>query len=374
MHAEPACPHAEDAAAFVADELVASERVAFEAHLAKCERCAAAVRSIRSVVLLLHSTPQEEVAHDLAPAVLTRAREERSTTTWTRVAAFAAAAAVVFAFVLSKTWSPPIAPPPISVAAVNHQSESVARALDWLCKAQEADGSWSTERWGGDQRFAPALTALPLIALLSNEHSTPEQSAAAARAVQSLQNSQAANGSFGGAFFGSSYNQGIATLALLRAYQRHPAPALKRSIESACAVIVSTQATHGGWGYHGSSQPHPAITLWNVEALKLAATLGIAKTQPGLDRGTQWQQTLSPAATSVPHTHDVDFYQAYFLASLLKQSNDTPSLEKLAAIREALLTSQVRDGSESGSWAPDDQWGRVGGRLYSTSLASLALE
>lgn len=373
MRAELSCPHAEDAATFVADELPAHQRVAFEAHLAECERCAAAVCSIRSVVSLLHRTPQEEVAHDLAPAVLTRVHEERSTT-WTRAAAFAAAAAVVFAFVLAKTWSPQIAPEPMAVAAVNHQSESVALALDWLCKAQEADGSWSTARWGGDRRFAPALTALPLMALLSNDRSTAEQSAAVARAVQSLQNSQAANGSFGGIFFGSSYNQGIATLALLRAYQRHPEPALKRSIESACAVIVSTQAAHGGWGYVGSSHPHPAITLWNAEALKLADALGIAKIQPSLDRGTRWLQAPSPATTSALPTTDVDFYQAYFLASVLKHSSDAPSREKLAAIRETLLTTQVRDGSESGSWAPNDQWGRVGGRLYSTSLASLALE
>jgi len=374
MRAEPACPQAEDVAAFVGDELPAQEYAAFEAHLAGCEGCAAAVRSTRSVMALLHTAPPEEVAHDLAPAVCARVREERKIAVWPRLAAFAAAAAVIFAFVLSKTWLSPAARAPVVVAAGNPQSESLARALDWLCKAQEADGSWSTARWGGDRRFAPALTALPLMALLNAERSTPEQSAAVARAVQSLQDSQAANGSFGGAFFGSSYNQGIATLALLRAYQRQPDAALKRSVESACAVIVSTQATHDGWGYLGSAQPHPAITLWNVEALKLADTVGIAHVRSSFDRGTQWLQTLSPAVANVPPPTDVDFYQAYFLASVLKQSSDAPSREKLAAIREALRTSQVRDGSESGSWAPDDQWGRVGGRLYSTSLASLALE
>lgn len=370
MPADTKCPHCEDAAAYLTDDLTADERAAFEAHVADCEECSRAVDSTRSLVALLHSAPRAEVAADLAPAVLAKIRAPKAA--WPRVAAFAAAAAVVLALGLPKAWlSERTAAPSLADVEPHHsEAASVDRALTWLCKAQEPDGSWSATRWGGDQRFEVALTALPLMALLGNEHAAPERSTAVAKAVKSLQRNQAANGSFGGAFFGSCFNQGVATLALLRAYQLQPDAELKHTIESACAVIVSTQTTSGGWGYLGSTQPHPTVTLWNLEALRAAASLGFTDVLPSIDRGAEWMQAHALSTTPVSN---VDFYNAHFLASVLKQSNDSSSRENLASIRESLLTTQVRDGSDSGSWSPDDQWGRVGGRLYSTALASLAL-
>jgi hypothetical protein len=43
------------------------------------------------------------------------------------------------------------------------------------------------------------------------------------------------------------------------------------------------------------------------------------------------------------------------------------------ALTEALLGAQTRDGHAAGSWAPDCVWGYVGGRVYSTAMAVLAL-
>jgi hypothetical protein len=44
------------------------------------------------------------------------------------------------------------------------------------------------------------------------------------------------------------------------------------------------------------------------------------------------------------------------------------------ALRSALLSSQIKDGSEAGSWDPDGVWGGYGGRVYSTALSTLCLE
>jgi hypothetical protein len=369
MRAERECPLGENAAAFVAGELTDGEREVFVTHLAKCEACARAVESTRSVISLLHATPAAEVTTDLAPSILAKIHQiPARATVWPRVAAMAAAAAILLVLGLSKFT--PRAP---QAVAAESTSASVERALDWLCQAQEPDGSWSAARWGGDRRFEVALTALPLMALLNDEHTTPPRSAAIARAVEHLRREQAANGSFGGEFFGSCYNQGIATLALLRAYQRHPTAELKSTLDDAFAVIEATQTSPGGWGYLGSPQPHPAITLWNVEALKLAATLGWNDVHPSLDRGTQWMQAHAAPTRQSGSVADVDFYSAYFLASALKHADDASSRDRLTAIRRTLLASQIHGGSDSGSWAPDDQWGRVGGRLYSTALASLSL-
>lgn len=363
MPAEPLCPRSEDAAAFVAGEPVGD----FEAHLATCADCARAVKSARSLVSLLRAAPEIEPSRDLAPDILERVRARSSPRRWPIVAAFAAAAAVVFVISLSQAWLREPAPPP---HAVTSEDEGAARALDWLTKAQEPDGSWSATRWGGDARFEVALTALPLIALLESEHRTPARTAAVAKAVRALQQRQAANGSFGGAFFGSCYNQGIATLALLRAYEWQPDAELQRTIESACTVIAATQSPGGGWGYLGSPQAHPAITLWNVEALDLAAKLGFSAARENLDRA---KQRLHADNNDAALAGGVDFHSARFLAAVLARSSDSPTQENLAAIRETLLATQERDGAETGSWAPGEQWGRVGGRLYSTAVASLAL-
>ena len=43
-------------------------------------------------------------------------------------------------------------------------------------------------------------------------------------------------------------------------------------------------------------------------------------------------------------------------------------------IRDLLISEQLTSGEFAGSWDPNDTWGRYGGRLYSTTLATLTLE
>jgi hypothetical protein len=43
-------------------------------------------------------------------------------------------------------------------------------------------------------------------------------------------------------------------------------------------------------------------------------------------------------------------------------------------LRDLLVQDQRQDGSFAGSWDPNDPWGRYGGRVYSTALATLCLE
>ena len=44
------------------------------------------------------------------------------------------------------------------------------------------------------------------------------------------------------------------------------------------------------------------------------------------------------------------------------------------ALRRTLVGRQVKEGPLAGSWDTDDLWGGHGGRVYTTSLAALALE
>ena len=57
----------------------------------------------------------------------------------------------------------------------------------------------------------------------------------------------------------------------------------------------------------------------------------------------------------------------------LRESDDGMAEQQLISIRQALLSKQSQHGEDLGSWSPDDRWSAVGGRLYSTAMASLAL-
>ncbi len=249
----------------------------------------------------------------------------------------------------------------------------VQDALEWFCRNQEQDGSWSPARWGGDPRFEVALTALPLLALRSAEgEKTPRQQEVADNAKAYLLSHCDENGRIGPAFHGSSYTQGIATLALLFCYQQQPDEELKRVLQLALEVIVCQQQPYGSWTMADAAQPNVIATLWQREAIKVASDLGLGDVLPHIDQSAKWLN-----ATSVPDafkvTQQTDFFRIYLASTQLRESGEAAALEQLISIRKTLLAKQIHQGEDSGSWSPDDRWSSVGGRLYSTAMASLAL-
>lgn len=367
------CPRCEDAAAYVAEELSPDERKGYDAHLAACATCREAVATTRRIVGLLQSAPAPEPVRDLAPGILARVRAERPPLRfWPRAAAVAAVLALLAGS--AQFWRRQPAP-------------GVDRALTWFCQTQEPDGSWNAEKWGGNARFEVALTALPLLALLHSAEPGPERVAAIDRASGWLRKQQTPEGSFGPEFQGASYNQSIATLALLQIHQRFPVLELKEPLDAAVATILARQTRDGGWGYLRSPLADRSITMWHLKALAAASTLGWENARPALERGREWlaahpdrasdpvEPPDSPSALLATGGSDskMDFHRAWMLATSLEKKRDGTSRRQLADIRKTLLARQEPEGSARGSWAPDDRWGQAGGRLYSTALASLSL-
>jgi hypothetical protein len=68
-----------------------------------------------------------------------------------------------------------------------------------------------------------------------------------------------------------------------------------------------------------------------------------------------------------------DYHRAYFAVISLRQQQTPAAHERIAAIRQSLITAQSDTRDESGTWSPTDQWSRAGGRIHSTALASLTL-
>lgn len=372
------CPYQEDAARYLTGEIFHED---FAAHCRQCPACQEVAGVLRRLASLPAVEPRADLTRDILAAVQ---REERKILRprWHR---WAAAALLLLSVTGLSLWQSGKSPTPLAsgdvspITAPPQADASVRDALDWFCRAQEQDGSWSPTRWGGDPRFEVALTALPLLALVSaQEKITPSRAAAIQKAKQYLLSHCDEKGRFGPAFYGSSYSQGIATLALLASYQQHPDAATKLTLHRALDGIVSQQQATGGWGPGAAGQADVTVTLWQMEALKAAHALGWEEMQPHLSLGQKWlAQHGSAAMPSLDALRAgggaVDYFAVYFATTQLKEAGDATALDQLSSIRHTLLRKQVQQGTESGSWSPDDRWATAGGRLYTTAMVSLAL-
>ncbi len=371
------CHYREDAARHFTGEIVLA---GFENHLQECSSC----QEVGAVLQRLHSLPAAEPSAHLTATILAAIQQPEIAPVPHQFHRWAAAAIVLISLTAMGIWQmkkKPVetiaqAPQPPTIS--HNTDRSVQEALDWFCRTQETDGSWSPARWGGDPRFEVALTALPLLAILSADTEvTPQRATTIDKAKQYLQSTCDTRGRFGPQFYGSSYSQGIATLALLTCYKNDPDAETKRLLDQALSVIMYHQQTDGSWGPSGTAQADVTITLWQLEALKMAADLGWKDVQPHLSLGTKWVANHF-TKTSIPQNglnsgEAIDYFTIYFATTQLKEAGDESSRDRLSSIRLSLLSKQVQMGTESGSWTPDDRWGMAGGRLYTTALASLSL-
>lgn len=369
------CRHTLDVPSALSGELTDDEQQAFERHLHDCPQCREAMESHRMLMGGLRALPDGGTGRDLAPLIMERIRREsevkRLVPTWARVTAAAAALTLLASAAWHYSESTPVSqvPTPVDTAA------SVARALDFFCASQEADGSWSATKWGGNARLAPALTALPLIALLEGEM-TPARALAADRAVRWLQYQQQRDGTFCSDFHGTPFVQGVCTLALLHAYQRRPDINLRATIDAALHAIVSRQREDGGWGYHYALMPDLSITLWNRDVVELASAQGWEEARASHVRSLQWlssQPTPTASREELVQGNITDFHHAYFAAADLRHQHHPEAQAQLAALRHTLVAHQSAEGTAPGTWAPSDQWSRAGGLIYTTALAALTL-
>ena len=419
---------AEDLTALVTGELGDTARQQIEAHAASCEPCRQEIEARRRVLDRLLAHPSAGVSHDLAPDLLVRvaageARRPILVTAWPTLLKIAAA--LVLALGGTALWWH-LAGRGTAVSGVAQAPASpTAQAVSWLCRTQEPDGSWSTTRWGGSHNYEVALTGLSLLSLLEAEGpAASERTTAADRAVRYLCGRQNEQGEFGTVFDGAPYNQGMATLALLRAYRAHPDATLRHALDGAIGTIAARQLRDGGWGYSGEQTPasNLSITLWQVEALRLAVALGWDGARVPAARGLRWiaavaaddgsfgyrqsgdfpegartltamgamslldvaEGNLVPAARrvaiqarvqrlSAANQPDLDYYGRYFLSAALKRMEGDAARRQLDTLQHALAARQVRQGVERGSWNADDRWSTAGGRIYATALASLSM-
>ncbi len=436
--ASPACRYEEGIPAYLQGELTPKERRDFEQHLPSCSSCPARMQEYRRLIQVLQSPLPPVPERDLAPDVLARipaAAWGRSQNRWSTTAALALgiAAAILFAVLVGAIFQIEksrhdrqvnISPAEELPQPAGSSDYLIAGALDWLRATQEPDGYWEAAKHGAQKNYTPGITALAALAFLNCApdafHSQYAENLN--RSLNYLLSLQDAQGQIGPLCSGTPYNQGMATLALLEAYSRQKNDDWKPVLDRAVRYIQSTQRPAGGWGYPRESghSMNTSITAWQLLALLKAETLGWP-VQANVDKGLAWLKsmvdqdgrigysrvneypygyaTLTAAGAlcllsashpteaspqmdrilqtlfqAVEQKKNIDYYQSYFMVRALRATGDTAAEDLIDRIQKPLTVCQARSGAYAGSYEPNDQWSKAGGRIYATAMAALSLQ
>jgi len=160
---------------------------------------------------------------------------------------------------------------------------AVMRALRWLKKNQNEDGSWNACK--------PAMTGLGLLTFLAHGETpvSDEFGLTVEYAIKWLVDNQEASGRFAGRD-NHDYSQPIAAYALAEAYGMTRVPMVKEAAEKAVDVIIKGQNPGGGFNYNlvpggTPTRDDTSYMGWCAQALKAAYMAGLSC--DGLDDAMQ---------------------------------------------------------------------------------------
>ena len=315
---------------------------------------------------------------------------------------------------------------------------AVKAALKWLADNQAADGRWDprAHEAGRDRsvlgrnrpeagsRADTAMTGLALLAFLGSGHTHLDgpYREDVRRGLEFLMRLQAPDGNLGGpaAAYEFMYSHAMATCALSEAYGMTHDRRLREPVRRAIGYTIAAQDPRGGgWRYRPGDPGDTSQLGWQLMSLKSAELAGIPmpdKTRQGIVRylqsvasgsyggrasyrpGEPATRTMTAEALvcwqflglarenracneagdyligELPGEAEYNLYYWYYATLGMYQLHGTHWQRWNNSLRSALLSRQVRQGPQAGSWDTSDVWGGHGGRVYTTALATLTLE
>jgi beta-lactamase regulating signal transducer with metallopeptidase domain len=327
----------------------------------------------------------------------------------------------------------------LEIGGGSAESEAaVEKALDWLARHQNKNGSWSIHDYDrqcndltctgqGAVHSDVASTAMGLLPFLGAGWTHQSTEGPYAKSIDGglkyLVGKQAANGDLSGGPY-TMYAHGLATIALAEAYGMTNDPDLGKAVDTAVRFIEAAQhATTGGWRYSPGQEGDTSVLGWQVTALASARMAGIAVKDATFDGARRFLKSVAagdnkgrfcytPGAGPTPTltasgllcsqhlgmqrdspvmNDGVEFllqnqpasdkrnlYYWHYATQVMHNLPGPQWDDWNRKIQAALIESQEQGGCAEGSWDPQkpfpDPWGQAGGRLMATSLSCLALE
>lgn len=421
-------PFHEAAADYLLGDMPPEERTRFETLLAADPARGAELQTLADILTRLRSLPPVPAGPDMAASVLARiqVRAKRVQRLGRVAAALVLAATAVLFLDIALRRSAPLEParPVSSSPQAAARAAAADAALAWLTGTQEADGAWNPGRWGGQDSSRTALTGMALRAFLRHDpHPTAAtRQAAVDRAIAYLVAQQGKDGRIGGVSRGMACDHGIAAAALVEACAAGGRPALGPVVAKALQYIREHQLPSGAWGEARRDGGGNAwVSVWHLDALERAARHGLCQDAGALRRGLNWFSRVladdaviqgrrpgphdftvtamgafcllscasTPYAPPAPNRARItraviasadaarredDLYRWLFIAAAAREGGVGELAPLVAELQNSLVLRRRDSGPLAGSWDPEGPLHAVGGRLYTTVLATLLLE
>jgi hypothetical protein len=298
---------------------------------------------------------------------------------------------------------------------------AIGLALEWLSRHQEPDGRWDTKKHGGGEQYDTASAGLALLCYygwgVSHQKSGKFQGTVK-KALKWLISQQKENGDLRGK--GRMYCHGIAAIALCEAYGLSKDPSLREPAEKAIQLIISAQSKNGGWRYNPKpGDSDTSVTGWQYMALHSARMAGIEIEESVFENARLWfdkaaggkhgglygytgpqgnNQAMTatgmfcrqldlvpPSDPRMPEgaqalkmrpmsVNNPAYYYVYYGTLALYQHQGPVWADWNDRLKETLPRLQNKNGSDAGSWDKGAGHAATGGRVISTTLATLSLE
>ncbi len=299
--------------------------------------------------------------------------------------------------------------------------KAIRASLRWLAENQEEDGRWDSKKHGAKGKFDTGNAGLALLCFFgwgARHDREGEYQDHVQLALDYLLKIQKDNGDLSGQ--GLMYCHSIASIALCEAYGISRDERLRDPAERAIAYTLAAQSkSRGGWRYNPGEDSDTSITGWQYMALHSARLAGLKVPEENFERarkwldqagggrhgglygyqgpGTKWpamiatgmfcrqldlvpptspmqiesarQLKMRPMKTSRP-----DYYYIYYATLALYQHQGSIWQDWNESLKDILPRVQEKTGSNAGSWDPSSGLARNGGRITSTTLATLSLE
>lgn len=304
--------------------------------------------------------------------------------------------------------------------------KAVGRALEWFTKHQEADGRWSGKNFDADCGKCAgsaeidadaAMTGIVLLCYLGAGHTHVADGPyrqVVAKALQWLIDRQAASGDLRRGE--TMYGQTLSTVALCEALAMTKDQKLTAPTRRAVDFVLRTAANQ-----HGATREEDVSVLgWLVMTVESARRAGIAVPRDVFEGAGKWLEEASSGGAPGKYSYArggpasaAMTAEAMFVQQILGHSRDEARMKESAAfilsqppvwdgaaptyhwyyatlalfqqqgdewdrwnrqLSPILVEHQRRDGSAAGSWDPQDEWSKLGGRLYQTAVCTLSLE
>jgi len=322
----------------------------------------------------------------------------------------------------------------IAAGGTTMTEAAVARALRWLERHQNTDGSWSLNAFNkapladgkgsglGRVESNMAGTAMALLPFLGagQTHLHGEYQELVRKGLNWIAENQGEDGDTRGSGDGRMYAHGQAAIVLNEAYAMTRDEQLRPFAQMSLNYIAKGQHGRGGWRYSPGEAADTSVVGWQIMALRsgreanldvapqtfdLAAVyLDRAKTDSlGGKYGYQPGRPPTPAMTAeallcrlylgwppdhpgiragvdylikehLPSKDDPNVYYWYYATQVMHHVGGEPWDTWNARMREVLVAMQEKVGVDAGSWEPRGPHSGEGGRIYMTALAACILE